>query len=231
MSLLNPTNYLDLLQRFSVDVGATDDPPATAQDPEGQVQEFCNLLNQAWIEIQCIHPDWKFNRSSASFTTIVDQTSYTPTQAGIARGVLNGWKEDSFRSYLTTSIASEMHMTPLDYDEWRDTYLIGSMRTARVQPIVFAVGPTLSLHIPCPLAGYTIIGDYYSAPLGFDADADIPSIPAEFIMLIVYKAMINYGTSESAPDLIAKGQFGYGPLMARLESSRLPQVRTVGALA
>ena len=235
MSVLNPTNFLDLVQRLGVDVGAITNPTAqlpTTVDADGQNLTFCNYINQAWKEIQAIHADWKFLRTSTSFATVADQTTYTPAQAGVAAGVVGQWVRHSFRSYLTSSgTPSEQHMTWMGYDDWRDMFLFGSLRTARVQPLYIAETPSLGLAIPCPLAGYTIVGDYYAAPVGLDEDTDSPSLPNEFIMMIVYKAMMTYAEFESAPEVFQQGQRGYNLLFNKLESSRLIEITAGGALA
>ncbi|MGH8595396.1 MAG: hypothetical protein ACREXT_01915, partial [Gammaproteobacteria bacterium] len=181
-----------------------------------------------------IHPDWTFMRVSpgVSFATIADQMLYTPLQTGIASGVLNGWMRHTFRSYHTaTGLLSEIFMEYWDYDDWRDCYQIGALRTARVNPTVMTIAPNLSIGIPCPLAGYTITGDYHSAPVSFAADADKPSLPVEFRMMIVGYAMMAYAQFESASEVYAQGKQYYDPLLSRLEGSRLREIRAVGALA
>lgn len=235
MSVLNPTTFLDLVQRFAVDVGAVTDPAAqlpTIVGATGQALTFSGYINQAWKEIQLIHADWTFLRNSTSFTTVAAQTTYTAAQAGVVAGSVGQWSRESFRVYLTASgFPSEQRMTWLDYDDWRDTFLFGSLRTAQVQPLYIAATPSLGLAIPCPLPGYTIIGDYYASPVGLTADAEIPSLPSQFIMLIIYRATMAYAEFESAPEVFAQGKRGYDLLFNKLESSRLIEIRAAGALA
>jgi hypothetical protein len=234
MSLLTPENYLDLVQRTFVDCGITDDPPTTTLNPTGQVQAICNLVNQQWLEIQSKHDDWNFMRVSpgVSFVTVAGQQLYTPTQAGITRGVVSSWRRGTFRVYNTAAgFPSEMEMSYWDYDDWRDLYQFSSQRTAQQIPLNFTITPNNSIGLQCPLAGYTITGDYHSAPLPFAADADVPSIPPQFIMLIVYKTMMVYGLTESAPEVYGQGKLLYDPLMSKLENQRLKEIRTAGALA
>lgn len=233
MSLLNPETFLDLVQRTSFECGIAGPGPSTLVGATGQNADLFNWVNQAWLEIQSKHPYWLFKRVSpgVSFATVAGQMIYTPTQAGVTVGDVAAWDIGTFRVYKTaTGTSSEIFMEFEDYDIWRDCYQIGALRTAQVQPIVFTVLPNRSLGIQCPLAGYTITGDYFSVPTPFTADGDIPSIPKQYIMLIVYEAMKKYAFFESAPDVLNQAKTYADPLMTRLENTNLPPIRTCGAL-
>jgi hypothetical protein len=149
----------------------------------------------------------------------------------VTDGEVSKWKRDTFRSYLTSAgTPSEIVMDWVPYDEWRDAYNIGALRTSQVNPTVFSVHPNQSLMVQCPLAGYTITGDYYQMPQVLDGDADTLSLPARYIMLPVYKAMMFYGAFESAPEVYGQGERLYNAMMNTLENARLPEIMTGGAL-
>ncbi len=226
MSLLNPVNFLDLVQRLSFEAGIAGSGPTTVVNATGQTQNLCSWINQAWIDIQSRHPDWQFQRVSPgfSFVTVAGQMIYTPAQAGVAAGV-SAWDRHTFRVYNTVAgQASELRMTYWDYDDWRDTFQISSLRTGQVLPVNFTVLPNRSIGLQCPLAGYTITGDYYTIPTGFTADADVPSIPSRFIMAIVFEALKAYALYESAPEVMTRAERESQKFMTRLENDQLPEV-------
>jgi hypothetical protein len=234
MSLLNPTNFLDLVQRLSFEAGIAGAGPTTVIGATGQSEDLAAWINQAWLEIQSKYLDWDFMRVSpgVSFVTVAGQMIYTPAQAGVAVGVVNSWARETFRVYNTvTGTPSEIRIKFWPYDDWRDTFQISALRTSQVLPVNFTILPNQSLGLQCPAAGYTITGDYFSAPLGFAADADIPSIPVQFIMLIVYEALKQYALFESAPEVLTRAEKGANRLWNLLENGRLPQVYTAGSLA
>lgn len=233
MSLLNPTNFLDLVQRYGVDAGITDDPPSTLVGATAQLVTLMNHVNDAWRTIQMLHDDWKFMTVSpgVSFTTTAGQMLYTPTEAGVAAGVTK-WLLPTFRVYKTSvGFLSEVPMDPMDYNDWRDMYQVGAMRTSQAQPIAVTVHPDMSLAISCPLVGYTITGDYISAPVGLEEDADIPGLPNRFIMAIVWKALMDYATEESSPEMFAKASTHFDSIMRKMEVSQLPNIYPTGSLA
>lgn len=234
MSLLNPTTYLDLVQRSCEDCGINA-YPATVLGNVGQALNFCNWVNQSWIEVQSKYTDWSWKRVTpgVSFVTVAGQNYYTPSQAGVAAGAVAQWARQTFRNYQTAvGPASEIFMEPVDYDAWRDGYLFGALRTAQVRPFVFAIRPTdFALCLQTPLAGYTITGDYFSVPTPLVNDADLPDLPNQYIMAIVYRTMMFYGAYESAPDVYNDGKDKYNMVMNRLEKTRLKEVTGCGPLA
>jgi hypothetical protein len=233
MSLQSPQTYLDLVQRLAYECGvASSAVPTTVVNATGQTADLCNWLAQADMEIQAKHPDWDFKRVSpgVSFATVAGQLIYTPAQAGVAAGV-SAWLRNTFRVYNTAQGQSgEIRMAYWDYEDWRDVFQIGALRTSQVWPVNFTILPNLSLGVQCPLAGYTMTGDYFSVPVMLTADSDVPSYPTQFIMLPVYEAMKSYAYFESAPEVLARAEKGAARLWALLENGRLPQIYGTGEL-
>ena len=151
---------------------------------------------------------------------------------GVTLGAVGAWARETFRNYLTSAgTPSENFMTYIAYDHWRDGYLLGALRTSQVRPQIFTITPSLSLGLQCPLAGYTITGDYYTVPIAFAADADVPSLPPQYMMAIVYLAEQYYAAFENASEVFVDAERHYKRVMNKMESHRLQEIRTVGGLA
>lgn len=230
MATIVLTTFLQLVQQLAKECGTTKDPATTittVQSATGEVGRLASWIQTAWRDIQSLHPDWQFLRSSVSFTTTNGQATYTLTQCGLAANTFGAWVRDSFRNYLTaTGQSSEIFMSYMPYDVWRNAYQYGAMRTSYSQPFTVTIAPGMSLGLgPVPLSGYTVIGDYYQAPVDLQLDADTPSLPSwHNKMLIVYKAMMSYGAFESAPEVYARGETEYNKLITRLENDQLLEV-------
>lgn len=124
-------------------------------------------------------------------------------------------------------------MTESDYDQLRDQYLFGANLSVRTRPMQFAINPTdhgLVLG-PVPNADYTITAQYYQRPIVLVNDGDVPSLPPEFMMAIVYKAMQEYGLAENAPEVQARGERKYKEIISNMENQRLQMVTRGAALA
>lgn len=229
-------NYLQLCQRMRQECGISGTGPSTVVSQTGNLKRIVDWVNTAWIDIQTAHQDWDWMRASASFPTVASQATYAlgtgAGTVGVTAATFGKWDRDTFRNYDTSvGTNSEVFMGFVHYDTWRDTYFYGALRTTPTRPIDMSITPTKAIALgPPPLAGYTITGDYFYAPLDMTADADIPALPAQFQMAIIYRAMMSYGAYEAAPEVYQRGELEFGKLMRRMTADRIPETIWGGAL-
>jgi hypothetical protein len=224
-------NFLALVNRLKDECGVTGDDLTTVIGATGESRRLVRWINAAWMELQAKHEDWQWMRQSFSFVTIASQYSYTAAQAGITD--FGMWDRYNFRQYNTAAgTNSEVEMTYIGWQQWRDTYLIGANRNTTSMPLVATITPDKQLAIgPVPAAGYTITGYYFQVPSEMALDADIPSLPTQFHMLIVYEAMKKYAGYEAASEVYQRSVNEGGPLLRQLALSRLPEITLGSALA
>lgn len=224
-------NFLQLVQRVQLECGVSGAAPATVVGQPAEINRLVKWVNSSWIDIQNERQDWEWMRGSCSFVTIAAQATYTPVQCGITD--FGAWDKDSFRNYETAAgSGSEIFMDYIDYETWRDTYQFGSMRTSYSRPMDISITPLKALALgQVPTAGYTIVGDYFKIPSELALDADIPAIPTQYHMAIVYGAMLSYGGYEAASEVYQRAEIGYKKIMRRLRNDQLPDVTFAGALA
>lgn len=132
---------------------------------------------------------------------------------------------------LFIGFLSEVNMEYLEYDYWRDAYMLGALRETRTRPLIVTISPNKSIGLgPFPIVGYTIVGDYYSKPVILANDGDIPALPDKFHLAIVYAAMKAYGQYEAAPDVLARaGEFD--TWIRRIHADQALEIGSGGALA
>lgn|SRR5574340_323564 len=227
-------NFLQLVQRLHSDCGGTGTGPTTVVGQTGEFARLVNWTNAAWMDIQQAHQDWNWLRTSLTpFATVAGQTTYSPTAAPMSLTDFGAWDRDSFRVYETASgISSETPLTYRPYDLWRDTYLIGALRSTTSRPDVVTVCPDNSLGFgPITAAGYSIVGDYFKLPTEMSANADIPILPTQYHLAIVYRAMMFYGRYYGAPEVYQAGELEFTKMMRRMTNDRMPDVLLGGALA
>jgi len=207
--------------------------PVTVLNQVGEMRRMVEWVAEAWFEIQSLHPDWRFKRHTTTFPTIAGQAEYTTVECGVDAGTFGRWVMDSFRNYETAvGLSTEQHLSPMPYEVWRDTYQFGTIRTSQARPNVITWLPNNGLGLAfTPPAGYTILGDYFTAPIRMEADEDVPELPiSHSYMIIVYKAMTYYGEAESAFEVLSRGEKGYSRLLTTLELDQAPQPYLAGAL-
>lgn len=228
-------NYLQLAQRVRQECRASGTGPSSVSNQSAEYQRILSWTSQANKEIELAQPTWRFLRASCSATTVAGKTTYSPADFNLTDW--GGWaldydSGDTFRNYDSTAgLNSEVPMFPIDYDEWRNTYLFGAARSVYTRPNTLALAPDGSLAFgPITAAGYTIVGDYYRAPHDLVNAGDTPLMPSHFHMAIVYKAMQYYGASEAASEVYDAGKEQFNIIYRALMNDQLPRYRLAGAL-
>lgn len=229
--------FLALTQRLRRRCRVSGTGPTDVVNQNEEYSRLIDWINEAYMLILRMRTDWRFMRSSASAVTVQGQPTYSPTVdfalTDFGYWALDYASGDSFRNYDTAAgIRSEIFMAPMrDYDAWRDTYLYGALRSSYSRPVEVALAPDNSIACgPIPLAGYTLIGDYYRVPTEMVLKTDVPVIPDQFRMAIVYQAMMLYGLSEAAPEVYDDGEQQFNRVIRQLITSYAKQIQVGGSL-
>lgn len=220
--------YLQLVQRLRQECGVSGTGPNTTVNLSGEMARLASWIRSAWMDIQRLHPDWEFMRQPFEFVTKDGQQKYTPTEMLI--NSLASFKRDSVRLYRLESGVNDEWMLPyMDYDSFRDLYMMGSSRNIKQKPNVFTLDSQRNMLLGhTPEAQYVVSGECYAMPTEFKNDDDMPAMPSQYHMLIVYRAMMNYGQYEAAPEVFQQGFGEYKQMLTRLAMDQLPRM-TFGA--
>jgi len=229
-------NFLQIVQRARRKCRVVGTGPTTVISQGEEYARLVDWCNEAWMEIQRRRTDWKWMRTAATFPTVAGQAEYTLAQiqaTGTNFSNFGFWDLQTFRCYNTAAgINSEIPMDWDTYDNWKNTYQIGATRSTQSQPNVFAINPLLGVALgPTPLAGYTIEADYFKVPTEMALDADIPLLPTQFHMAIVYRTMMFYGASEANMAIYDSGKSDFTNMMRDIDAQQLPDMAVAGALA
>ena len=226
-------NFLLLCQRLRQEAGLTGSGPTTTVGQTGISKQVVDWINSAYIDVLSQHSNWQFMQESFSFETVASQREYSVAETGLTD--LEKWKVDdygSFRVYLTSSgVANEQYMYPILWDDYRQMYLYGATRTAEGLPSYFSIQPDNGINFYLvPDAAYTITGEYFKTPTELSGNTDIPIIPTQFHMIIVWRALMFYAGFDAANEKYAMGKNEYNKLLMRLEIDRLPKMTFGGPL-
>jgi hypothetical protein len=229
-------NFLQLVQRVRRKCRVSGTGPSTVIDQNEEYARLVDFTNEAWSDLQLMRSDWAWMRASMSFPTVAGQAEYTLAQiqsTGSGFSNFGNWDLKTFRQYNTAAgTNSEVFMGFMEYENWRDVYQLSSMRQATSAPLDFTQTPLLGIGLgPVPLVGYTITGDYFKVATEMSLDADIPPLPSQFHMAIVYRAMMLHGASEAAPEVYDDGKMNFDRMMRIIDQQQLPVLTTAGALA
>lgn len=216
--------FLQMVQRLRQESATSGSNPVTTINQIGDIRRLVDWVSTAWMDIQNQKRDWSFMRQPVSFNCVAGQQSYTAPQASITS--FGNFKIDSFRQYrVSQGFASEQILNFLPYDNFRDLYQYGSMRLTSQMPVIFTIDPSKNFLLgPTPDDIYNINGEGYALPTELVLDTDRPTMPSQFHMAIVWRALMYYGQYEGAADAYSHGQNEYLRLMGLLMNDQLPAV-------
>lgn len=213
------STFLQLAQRLAREVGVAGTGPATVVSQTGEAGRLVNWIISAWDDIQMARTNWYWMRGDFTLPLVISQRAYTSTDAGISTR-FGMWDTNSLRIKKVSADDEE----PIDfapYEDFRDRYLIGPQTVDK--PQTYSIDPQLRLIFgPLPDYAYTITGEYYKANQTLSVGADLPEMPAQFHLAIVYRAMMMYARYNSAPEIYDDAQTNYMRIVNRLEMNQMP---------
>lgn len=219
-------NFLQLVNRLCVESGSETTLSSVASQA-GEAGRMVNWAASAWDDIQLERPDWYWMRSNFTFTTVGGTRLYSPTDAGIASR-FSMWDTNSLRIWRLSK-TDELELPFLAYEDFRQSYLIG--QEIQNQPLYYTIDPQLNLLLgPIPDGVYTVTGEYFKSVQSLADGADVPEMPSQFHMAVVYRALMFYARYEAAGEIYTDAQANYKRFLRRMELNQLPDVVIEGTL-
>lgn len=211
-------NYLQLTQRLHRELGRSGaGPTAFATATKDHLRLF-DWINDAWRNIQTEAREWKWMRRQLEFSTNLVTTAYTGSAAGAAD--FGRWRrindDYTVRAYLAAAPTNVWRLTYLPLDQYRRLY--EDVPPAAAKPDRWTIDDAERLVITPPSnVVYKVRADYQIAPQDLDEDADIPDMPSEYHILLVWKALMEGGMYDAAPEVLTRAGTNHRDMRSRLE--------------
>ena len=210
-------NFLQLVQRLRMEAGVSGTGPVSVVAQTGEMAELVTWIQAAYQDIQNLRPNWRFMQDEFTFPMIAGVKIYLPT--AVSLDDLATWLTDDIRVY-----SSEGDEDAITYEPWADFRAIrdiGTIPTGR--PMHFSIKPDNSIVFwPTPDDDYTCRGEYIRIPDELSGNTDTPIIPARYHMLIVWRALAQYGAALAADEKYNHAVIEYRRLMRAMEATQLP---------
>jgi hypothetical protein len=165
----------------------------TLLNATGRIDKLADWVRKAWIKIQNDREDWPWMRTEFAAPLIIGQPTYLPVDLGIITR-FGRWAKDrpgfsTFTLYDPTIGRADQHeIRQRDYDWWRMHY--GRGVTDANRPTDWAIGNDGKLCLGAtPDKAYMLGGEYRRSAQILTLDADVPELPDEFHLAIVWEAM------------------------------------------
>lgn len=231
-------NYLELVQRLRQETGYANAGPTSVAGQTGDHARSVSWIADAYTDLQNRHY-WRWMRkgftlNTSSGTDSYDYTSCIDTPTGVAISRFRRWVMDArnpMKCYLASSgSGAEYWLTPVAWDYFRTVFQIGDQAAGAPSHITIDPNDNIVLG-PTPNDTYVVVGEYHRSSQVLSDNADVPEMPSDFHMAIVYQAMEDHGLFESATEIIVRGQRKYRRMIRNLEQTQTPRMRKAGPLA
>ena len=232
-------DYLAIVQRFVQETNIANTGPSTVINQKGEIAKGVNWVADSYTELQNkILWRWLRERFTINTTAGLDTYSYGAAKSedtGVTISRFKKWRINDIRNqprcYLASgSIQNATRLSYLRWEDFRDIYM--TRQAVDGQPAHITIDPQDNIVLgPAPDAEYVVIGEYHKSAQVLAANTDIPELPSDYHMLLVYLAMEEKGYFDSAGEIIARAQKKQNILMRQLIAEQGPPIRQAGPLA
>lgn len=211
-------NFLELAQRTRQEIGASGVGPANVAGQSGYSAKIIDWVQDAYHEVQ----------TSPALQNCLWQQAAAAVVAGITAYAVAVTPE-----FVRMRVAYILHgSTKMRLDEmsWRAYRDLPS--TSQGMPLSYAVSPDNILWLwPTPAAACTLDFEYECAPFVLSGNVDVPVIPKQYHMAIVWRAVMYSAAHDENQALLQVAQANYKAIMNKVAMHELPPLLVAGALA
>lgn len=204
-------NFLQMVQAVKRESGLGSAASiASYTTASGDDLRMFNWVNWAARDITLAREDWRFRRGMATLasTTSIANTStaFGLTDFASWKGANSTYKPSAYR--VADGVSQERELEWMDYDTFRKQFYTASHSAGTVQ--YWSISPSEEFLVgPTPDSAVFLRADYIKDYTDMAADADTASIPSRFHMLIVWRALMEYGGFDAAGEVYQRAERNY----------------------
>jgi hypothetical protein len=208
-------NLLTIVQSLHHEAKLAGAAPSTVAGQVGRAADLVRWAIEAYNDIQRDRDGkWKWLKGDWYLDTVAATASYAytavnDTDAAVAISRFRAWDLDEREKpliYLSADGQStQRELEVWDFRDFRYRYIRATHTAAYPGMIAAKANDKLFLG-PTPDAVYRVTGNYWKNIQELAVDADIPEMPADFHMAIVYRALIKYGFDSVSPEVLSRAE-------------------------
>lgn len=216
-------NFLQLAQAVKRESGLSGGGPSAYASATGDDLRIFNWVNWAARDIALAREDWRWRRGSATAASTTTQANTAATAFGLTdfaswKGENYVYKPSAYR--ISDGASTERKLVWMTYDQFRMTFMVGD-QTPGVSTY-WSISPSEEFLLgPAPDSAHFIRADYVKDYTDLAADGDVPAMPARFHMLIVWRALLEYGGYDAASEVYQRAQQNYQLMWTSLVQNQL----------
>lgn len=215
-------NFLELCKRLRQEAGYSGSGPSTVTDQAGEAKRVVDWVNDSWLDIQKMRSDWRFLLAPFEVTLDIGDSSKTIAAdfGSIKKGSVILTRATGAKSYPEELTPEDMRMIQRENDD------IPSL------PLYFSVDSDgLMTTFPSCAESIVISGDYHKKPERMTANTDIPILPEQYHMAIVWLGLMSAGAYDESGNSYQRGNAKFTEYLSDINRTELPGIKTARPLA
>lgn len=218
-------NRLQLVQRLYRELGRSGAGPTSSATASTSDLRLFDWVDDASEAIEAEKRAWKWKQRSLDAPINLIDMAYTGIGLGAAD--FGRWRkagEDyTVRCYLPAIPSNVWRLTWMNLDEFKRRYVDVPFPAA--QPRYWTIDEQERLLIS-PVADqiYSVRADYFTAPVRLTDDADEPGMPIQYHLIHVWRALVEGGKYDAAPETLARAAENHRDIRYALEEDQSPEM-------
>lgn len=221
-------NYLQLVQRLKRESGRSGNAITTLVGLSANDQRLADWVADAWIEVQRRFQDWKFMRHTVSGPLIVDQIAYRADEINAEAELVARWQPQT-KDYTVRVAAPDddqpFDLNELDYETFQARYIVRTETAGRPRHWCRGLDQRILIGPAPDVEDYILTADYWSRPTALSADDDVPGMPEEYHMLLVWRALVELAAFDAAIEVDARARRNLKTAWSDLMAYQTPDIR------
>lgn len=215
-------NYLQIAQAVKRESGLSGSITTVASTTT-EDSRIANWVNWAARDIHLAREDWRWRRGSATASSTTVQTNTAAGPFGLTdfaswKSANAVYKPTAYR--IADGVAMERQLQWMSYDQFRMTFTVGT-QTSGVATY-WSISPSEEFLLgPAPDSAHFVRADYVKDYTDLALDADIPAMPTRFHMMIVWRALLEYGGFDAAGEVYQRADQNYKLMWTSLVQNQL----------
>lgn len=199
--------FLEICQRVRSEAGISGGGPVHVVGQTGIHAKIVDWVKTAHQEIQLSSNRWRFDW--AELTTSISTNSYDASALGV-----RDWDWNS----LYVDHGSRTWLSAMDWDTYRKV----SYNAGTGIPTGVSLAPDKTLRFyPTPFEPMTFGGEYYKVPEVLANTTDVPRMPVQYHMAIVWRALMLYCSHDENIALFQVAKINYDSILLKMQVTEL----------
>ena len=220
-------NFLQLVQRTRQEVGYSGSGPASVAAQAGVFAKIVDWVKTAWLDVQRESISWRFGWASSTVSLAAGQASYDPVgEWGLAIRFI------ADHAIYITNPANAGAKYFVQMVAWPEYRMLPNSPAIVGLPSTCSRAPDGRLHFfPAPFAGLFLTIEYTRSPQVLEENLDVPRMPDEYHMAIVWRAVVLACAHDENVPLMQIANANYKSIIGSMRITEEPGFTSAGPLA